>query len=256
MKVVLAAYGVPGIFAIETLFSMGFSPDQIGLLTHQPDLRNNSLWKFAEAHQLVVKYFSASSEAALKWIKNQRPDILFSLHYREHVPKRILEIPKFGCVNLHPSLLPNYRGCFSIPWAIINGERELGFTYHYMVEKFDEGNIIYQKSIPILESDTAFSLFHKLIIDGMNVFDTILHEVCEKENPGYRQPLGGSYYPRKLPFGGVINQLWNDDQIERFIRAMYFPPHKGATVMKANETIEVNSLGEYYQIIAEKKNNH
>ena len=60
--------------------------------------------------------------------------------------KEILNIPKYGGINLHPSLLPKYRGTFSCPWAIINNEKKTGITYHFMNEKFDDGKIVLQKS--------------------------------------------------------------------------------------------------------------
>ena len=79
------------------------------------------------------------------------------------IPEKILSISNLGGVNLHPSLLPKYRGAFSCPWAIINGEKTTGITYHYMNKKFDDGNIILQKSVKITKEETAFSLYNTLL---------------------------------------------------------------------------------------------
>lgn len=253
LKVVLAAYGVPGIMAIESLFALRLLPDQISLLTHEPDERNRPLWDFAHANRIETVSFSAQSDDAYAWVCRQQPDVLFSLHCRHRIPMRILEIPPLGCVNLHPSLLPNYRGCFSVPWAIINGERSTGYTYHYMVEEFDTGNIILQEAVPIQDTDTAFSLFHKLIVQGLRSFEAIFERVVEHRDPGTPQPEGGSYYPRKLPYGGEIDVSWDEDRIERFIRAMHFPPHKGAVVRLAGDEYEVKSMNEYKNVMLQQR---
>lgn len=249
LKIVLAAYGVPGIMAIEYLFSLKILPMQISLLTHDSDDRNAPLLYFTGAHKIDTVFFDAKSENAFQWITHKQPDVMFSLHYRQRIPNRILEIPAYGCVNLHPSLLPRYRGCCSVPWAIINGEQVTGYTYHYMVEQFDKGNIILQKEVPVDNSETAFSLFHKLIMKGMNSFSEVLERVIKHRDIGILQQQGGSYYPRRLPFDGNIDISWDKSKVERFIRAMYFPPFKGAIVRIAGKEYEVCSIDEYRTIV-------
>lgn len=253
LKVILAAYGTPGIIGIENLFALHLRPTQIYLLTHESDERNRSLWDFARANGIETADFPAKSDDAFEWISRHEPNILFSLHYRQRIPKRILKIPTFGCVNLHPSLVPNYRGCCSVPWAIINGERTTGYTYHYMVEQFDEGNIILQKSVEIGDTDTAFSLFHRLIIQGMSSFEVVFKKLVEHNDPGTPQPKGGSYYPRKLPYNGRIDTNWDKSKIERFIRAMYFPPYKGAVVSISGEEFEIGSLDDYKALMRQQR---
>ncbi len=252
LKVVLAAYGIPSIIGIENLFALRLQATQICLLTHESDERNRPVWDFAQANGIETVDFAAHSDEAFEWVSRLRPDVLFSLHYRQRIPVRILNIPRFGCVNLHPSLLPDYRGCCSVPWAIINGEKTTGYTYHYMVKGFDEGNIIFQKGIQIRDTDTAFSLFHRLIIEGMSSFETVFRKVVEHKDPGIPQSKGGSYYPRKLPYNGQIDTSWSEDKIERFIRAMYFPPHKGAIVSISGDEFEVSSLDDYKALMQEQ----
>lgn len=245
LRVVVAAYGIPGIFGIEALFAMGVQPRNIMVLTHATDDRNRPLYDYALAQQIPVVQDAAKSDACLIAIRNHMPDALFSLHYRCRIPPRILDVPRYGCVNLHPSLLPNYRGCFSAPWAIINGEARTGFSYHRMVENFDEGHLIVQREVAIGAQETGFSLFHKLIVEGLRVFPEVVELVIDRAFVGTPQSPGGSYYSREVPFGGKIDCSWDESRIERYIRAMIFPPLKGAILVLNETQYEVKSLEQY-----------
>ena len=82
------------------------------------------------------------------------------------LPKKILEIPKIGSINLHASLLPKYRGAAPIHWAVINGEQETGCTIFFLDEKVDTGNIVLQKKIPIGKNETTGEVYTKLMDEG------------------------------------------------------------------------------------------
>lgn len=249
MNILLAAFYTPGIRAIEYLIQAGYRPEQIRLLTHDVD-RNQALLAFAAVHGIETRTFSVKSAQAYAWIREFRPDVLFSLYFRDIIPQTVLNIPRLGAVNLHPSLLPKYRGAFSAPWVIINGEECTGFTYHYMVDRVDAGNIILQRQVPTRQDDTAYSLYHRLILEGMALFGEAVRLV-EECYPGEPQVGEYSYYPRKVPFEGRINPFWSRDQIDRFIRAMYFPPFKGAVVRLVNgQEHEVHTIEEYDALVA------
>jgi len=91
-----------------------------------------------------------------------KPDLIITCAYGQFIPSIILDTPIFGCINVHGSLLPKYRGGAPIQWAIINGEKETGITIVRMVKKMDAGPIIFKKSINISDDDTNSSLFIKL----------------------------------------------------------------------------------------------
>ncbi len=95
-------------------------------------------------------------------IKQLNPDIIITCAYGQFVKENILNIPKYGCVNLHASLLPKLRGGAPIHWAIINGEKETGISLMYMVKKMDAGNVIKQYKIKINDDDTYQILYTKL----------------------------------------------------------------------------------------------
>src|SRR5574344_819959 len=97
---------------------------------------------------------------------NLEPDIIITCAYGQIIPKEILDCPRLGCINVHASLLPKLRGGAPIHRAIMNGYTKTGITIMYMNEKMDDGDIISQEEIPILDNDTATSLHDKLSILG------------------------------------------------------------------------------------------
>ena len=112
---------------------------------------------------------------------------------------------QLGGFNLHPSLLPKYRGCFSAPWAIINGESKSGITYHHMNGKFDDDNIILQETIDISDEETGYSLFQKLLHLGVSRFEKSFDLVVREKYKGSPQIGEPSYFPRKVPYDGYID---------------------------------------------------
>lgn len=102
----------------------------------------------------------------LKIINNINPDIIVVAAYGKILPKEVLDIPKLGCVNVHGSLLPKYRGAAPIQWAVINGEKETGITTMLMNEGLDTGDILLSEKTEIGENETASELFDRLSLMG------------------------------------------------------------------------------------------
>lgn len=246
-RYLICGYGFPADYVVNFLFSMGVKPSGLALLTHSDDARNVGLISAASLRGVVISQALAKSDEAFSFVEKFQPDVIISMHYRELIPGRVLGLAKIGAFNLHPSILPHYRGANSIPWALINGEKEIGFTYHYMNDKFDEGNIIYQESFSICESDTAFSLFHRSIILALSRLSDVINLVIDG-CVGVKQPSGGSYYSRALPYGGEIDKSWDSNRVSMFIKAMYFPPFEGAYVCYGTNKLFVNTMEEFYRI--------
>ena len=91
-----------------------------------------------------------------------KPDLIVTCAYGQIIPKELIELPKYGCINIHASLLPEYRGGAPIHHAVIDGKDKTGITIMYMNEKMDEGDILYQKEIEILDTDNTSIMFDKL----------------------------------------------------------------------------------------------
>ncbi len=115
------------------------------------------------------------------------PDIIITCAYGQIIPKGLLDYPKYGCINIHASLLPKLRGGAPIHKAIINGYDKTGVTIMYMDEKMDSGDIIYQEEILIEEDDNAGTLFDKLSILGSNMIIDILPSILKGTNKRVKQ---------------------------------------------------------------------
>ena len=157
-----------------------------------------------------------------------KPDFIFSIQYRPLIKSAILNIPTHGCINLHFGLLPRYGGCYPVAWSILNGEKQAGATLHYMVEKFDEGDIIAQTSVPINEDMTARELFDLVSEAAVKLFiDTypVLYDGKVKVQP---QDLAQKLYYDKnsIDFDRdrVIDWAKTGIEIHRMICAFSFEP--------------------------------
>jgi methionyl-tRNA formyltransferase len=105
--------------------------------------------------------YPAGKAALAEVLRAYEPDLLLCTAFPWRMPAEALAVPRFGCVNGHPSLLPRYRGPTPVAWAIRNGESEIGLTYHLMDEQFDTGAILAQKAVPLAEDETDETLWPK-----------------------------------------------------------------------------------------------
>ncbi len=117
----------------------------------------------------------------LEEMKKLKPDVICVVAYGKLLPKEILEIPKEGCINVHASLLPKYRGAAPIQWAILKGDKKTGVTTMYMDEGMDTGDIILTEEVEIGEEETTGELWERLAKIGGNLLTKTLEKV-EKGN--------------------------------------------------------------------------
>ena len=117
-----------------------------------------------------------------KKILDIKPDIIITCAYGQIIPEELLNLPEYGCINVHASLLPKYRGGAPIHWAKINGDEKTGVTIMYMDKTMDTGDIISVKELVIKDEDTAESLFDKLSIMGADLLIETLPSIFNKSN--------------------------------------------------------------------------
>lgn len=117
-----------------------------------------------------------------EYVLNKKPDIIITCAFGQIIPSQILDYPEYGCINVHASLLPKYRGANPIQQVIYNGEETTGITIMYMDEGIDTGNIIHSKELAIEETDTLGTLSDKLSVLGADLLISTLPKIIEGEN--------------------------------------------------------------------------
>ncbi len=110
-------------------------------------------------------------------IKELNPDLIVVVSYGKILPKSFLEIPKFGTINLHPSMLPKYRGPAPIQWAVLNGDEKTGVSIMYLDEGMDSGDIIQQKEVDIGEDETTGELWERLSGIGADLLVKVIKDI-------------------------------------------------------------------------------
>jgi UDP-4-amino-4-deoxy-L-arabinose formyltransferase/UDP-glucuronic acid dehydrogenase (UDP-4-keto-hexauronic acid decarboxylating) len=227
MKTVVLAYHNIGCAGIRALLTQAF--DIQAVFTHTDD-PNENIWfesvaELAASNDLPV-YAPEDINHPL-WVERIRemaPDILFSFYYRNMVGKEILEIPPAGCLNLHGSLLPRYRGRCPVNWVLIHGEKETGVTLHYMTQHPDDGDIVGQKRVTIDDNDTALSLHKKLVTAAGDLLAVLLPKIREKKAERIPQDhSSASYFGGRRPEDGEID--WRQDAVtvRNLVRAVTRP---------------------------------
>ncbi len=218
-----------GVDCLRILLKVGIKPklivgnfDDLG-----KDLWHESLIKEALQNNLpVIKHKKVKDSEVIKKIKKINPEIIFCIGGTQIIPGEVLKIPQLGVLNIHPALLPKYRGRFSTVHALFNGDRQTGVTAHFMDEGIDSGPIIFQKKIKIDKNDTAKSLYDKFTKEGSVIFTQVvrLWLKSKKIKTVSQQKNKASYYSKKLPNNGELDWNWDGNKILRFIRAMTFEP--------------------------------
>jgi methionyl-tRNA formyltransferase len=158
--------------------------------------------------------------AAIDSLRAARPDLVIVVAYGQILPKAVLEIPPLGCVNVHASLLPRWRGAAPIPYAILHGDRETGVTTMYMDERMDTGDIILQRSEFISDDDTSATLHDRLAKLGAEVLGETVGLIAEGKAPRAKQDEAQATYAKKIvKEDGRIDWGRSAVEIERQIRA-------------------------------------
>ncbi|MBM3236008.1 methionyl-tRNA formyltransferase [Candidatus Poribacteria bacterium] len=215
-------------FAVPTLETLVSSEHNLSGVVTQPDrasgrgqkLMPSAVKKAALAHELSIYQPERVRDAAFIQILNQlNPEAIVIAAYGQILPKRVLDIPPYGCINIHPSLLPKYRGAAPIQRAIINGERTTGVTIMLMDEGEDTGDIILQTEVEIFADDTAITLHDKL---AQIAADLLLKALALAKNgppPHYPQNESeATYAPKLTKEDGLIDWSKSAIQIRNLVR--------------------------------------
>ena len=185
--------GTPAIsaYVFEAMINDGYN--FVGLIA-QPDRpvgRRGELEKVptkvvAEKYNIPV-FQPLKIRKEYEFVKDLNPDVIITLAYGQIVPQGLLDIPRYGCLNLHGSLLPKYRGAAPIQYALINDEKVTGMTLMEMVAAMDAGRMFAKEEVVIDEEDNATSLFNKMAVAAKELILEKLPEYIDGKLPGEEQ---------------------------------------------------------------------
>lgn len=238
-------FGTPE-FAVPSLKALVETGEDITLVVTQPERAKGRGHKLlptpvkAAAKEMgiqVIEPLTLKDDYLILRLSEIRPEFIIVVAYGKILPKRILEMPLRGCINLHASLLPKYRGAAPIQWALIQGEEKTGVTTMLMDEGLDTGAVFLKKELRIDENDNAESLSRKLSEIGASLLIETIRGIRSdslKPTPQEGEP---SYAPPLRKEDGNIN--WNKTAREIFnlIRGTY--PWPGAYCIIGNERVRI-----------------
>lgn len=164
---------------IKAVFTQPDKPKNRGHKLQAPPVKEYALEKGIDVYQPLSLRKGEDGEKAFETLKAVALECIVVVAYGQILPKNILELPKYGCVNVHASLLPKYRGAAPIQRVIMNGERETGITTMYMAEGLDTGDMILKEAVEITPKMTAGELHDRLAETGARLISETL-DLIEK----------------------------------------------------------------------------
>ena len=222
-------FGTPA-FAVPTLDALLDSGEEITAVVTQPDKRKGRgriltpppvKQRAIEKQIPVLQPENIKGPLFLEELMQFHPEIVIVVAYGKILPLKVLKLPPHGCVNVHASLLPKYRGAAPIQWAIIRGERKTGITTMLMDEGLDTGNILLQQELPISNDDNAETLGRSLAELGASLLVKTIQAI--KQGTVKPTPQAGSptFAPPLRKEDGRIHWSGTAEEISSFVRGMY-----------------------------------
>lgn len=221
-------------FAVAALERIvGTDNEVVGVVT-QPDRKRNRgevsfcpVKQFAVEKGIKVYQYESIRKEGVEDIKAINPDIMITCAFGQIISQEILDIPKYGVINIHASLLPKYRGSSPIQWCLVNGESKTGVTIMRTALAVDSGDILLQKEIDILPEENAGELFDRLaILGGQAIVEAL--EIIADGRAVYtpQQESQATHYPMISKEDGKID--WSKSAREVFNKMRGFTPWPSA----------------------------
>lgn len=251
---VLLVSNWPGL-RIRALWRLARSRHEIaGVFIHQkssnaplPDLLVKTASRLPKAHAVAKRIFGArhaervalgraahlnkvqvcactdiNDNRTLEIVRELNPDVVLTMTWPKKFGAELLNLPRLGCINCHPSLLPKHRGRFPLTAALLAGETETGVTFHLMNEEYDAGDILLQKPITIAPQDNGVTLFKKCGRLALDSLIEVLDGIAEgRLLPGPQETQQDSLMPGLNQTDGLIDWNMASTQIAYRVRALY-----------------------------------
>jgi methionyl-tRNA formyltransferase len=227
--VALIFFGTPQ-FAVPSLKALIDEKEDIALVVTQPDkvkgrghmLSSPPVKELALSYGLkVLQPNKIRDEDFYNELMSIAPEFIIVVAYGKILPEEILNMPKFGCINVHASLLPKYRGAAPIQWALINGEKVTGITTMLMDKGLDTGDMLLRSELEIKADDNSETLFKRLSELGAKTLIDTIKGMREGKIKPVPQTGQASYAPPLKKEDGKIDWSRTADELFNFVRGMY-----------------------------------
>ena len=244
MKIIFM--GTPD-FAAASLEALIASRHEIQAVVTQPDKPKGRKGELTPSPVKVIakregikvyQPLKVRDEEFVKTLRAYNPDVMVVVAFGQIIPLSILKMPKYGCVNIHGSLLPKYRGAAPIQWAVLDGEKETGITTILMDEGIDTGDILLKKTIKIDADETSGSLFDKLMALGAKTILETLDELEKGSLTPTKQGESPTAYAKMLTKAmGLIDFTKSAKELDCFVRGM--DPWPSAYTLLSGKTLKL-----------------
>jgi methionyl-tRNA formyltransferase len=229
MRVVMFGYQTWGHRTLQALLA---SEHEVALVVTHPasDHPYERIWSdsvadLATGHGVEVLIRDRPDDAELlDRLKQADPDVIVATNWRTWIPPEIFDLPRFGTLNVHDSLLPSYGGFAPLIWALINGEKEVGVTAHMMDAGLDAGDIVLQRAVPVGDRDTTTDLFHKTLelfgpitVDGLDLIASGRTDWTPQDRSK------ASFFHKRAEEDSRIDWTWPAEDLDRLVRAQSDP---------------------------------
>ncbi|MCR4830496.1 MAG: methionyl-tRNA formyltransferase [Pseudobutyrivibrio sp.] len=265
MKVVFM--GTPD-FAVETLKAIYEAGHEVILAVSQPDkpkgrsgkLQPTPVKEYAIEHDIpVYQPVKIRAEESVEYLRQFEADVFVVAAFGQILPKVILDMPRLGCVNVHGSLLPKYRGAAPIQWAVINGEKVSGNTTMLMGPGLDDGDMLLKSEVELAADETGGSLFDKLAIDGGKLAVKTIEALDKCEiTPIPQDESQATHVGMIKKEMGLVDWTKSAEEIERLIRGLNPWPSAFSFIdgkqLKLWKATVVDKTGEPGTVISVDKN--
>lgn len=227
MKIIFM--GTPD-FSVPTLEALLASEHEVAAVVTQPDkpkgrgkeIHMSPVKECALKHNIpVYQPIRARDEAFIEEMRALHPDAMVVIAFGQILPKSLLKLPKYGCINIHASLLPKYRGAAPIQWAVINGDAETGITTMLMDVEMDTGDMLEKTVVRLNPDETGGSLFDRLSLLGGDLILSTLNKLEKGEITPQPQEHEKATYVKKISKSmGDIDWTMDAVSIERLVRGL------------------------------------
>lgn len=225
---------IVGLFTIPREFRISYSPD-----APVTNVLFRDFHELGDRFRIPVVDVTGKMGTYVDAVRELKPDLIVVIGWYYMIPRAIRDLAPKGCVGIHGSLLPLYRGGAPLVWAMINGETEAGVTLFHFSDGVDDGDVIAQKSFPIERSDTIREVVDKATRASVEIVEEYVPRLAAGTAPRTPQDHSrATVVPQRDPSDGLIDWKWDAERIDNFIRAQT-KPYPGAFTVIGDKRVTI-----------------